>query len=138
MGNFGERLREERERLGLNQADFGEAGGVRKQAQLKYEKSERSPDAAYLAAIADAGADIQYIVTGTRSDAALTPDERELIALFRAAPLAVKAAAIGALHGGSAPAQTQATFNGPVVGGIAGRDITTGKSRVGARKGKGG
>lgn len=33
---------------------------------------------------------------------ALSPDEEELLALFRAAPLAVKAAAIGALHGAAA------------------------------------
>jgi hypothetical protein len=56
---------------------------------------------------AAAGADIQYIITGQRSAQALTRDEVELLEAFRAAPLAVKAAAIGALQGGSAPAKSK-------------------------------
>ena len=38
---IGQRLKEERERLGLNQTDFGLIGGVKKLAQLNYEKDER-------------------------------------------------------------------------------------------------
>lgn len=66
LSNIGIRLREERERLGYNQADFGALGGVKKQAQLKYEKGERDPDASYLEGIATAGADVQYIIAGSR------------------------------------------------------------------------
>jgi phage repressor protein C with HTH and peptisase S24 domain len=69
MDNFnkiGERLREERERLGFNQTDFGALGGVLKKSQFHYEKGERLPDAAYLAAIANAGCDVSYIITGKR------------------------------------------------------------------------
>lgn len=98
----GERLKEERVRLGLSQAALGEIGGVRKQAQLNYEKGERNPDSAYLSAIAKFGADIQFIVTGIRSAESLSPDEKELINLFRQAPLAVKAAALAALNAGNA------------------------------------
>ncbi|EBQ6171252.1 XRE family transcriptional regulator [Salmonella enterica subsp. enterica serovar Derby] len=98
----GERLKEERVRLGLSQAALGEIGGVRKQAQLNYEKGERNPDSAYLSAIAKFGADIQYIVTGIRSAESLSSDEKELINLFRQAPLAVKAAALAALNAGNA------------------------------------
>lgn len=72
----GERLKEERVRLGLSQAALGEIGGVRKQAQLNYEKGERNPDSAYLSAIAKFGADIQYIVTGIRSAESLSSDEK--------------------------------------------------------------
>ncbi|EAT5343357.1 MULTISPECIES: helix-turn-helix domain-containing protein [Citrobacter] len=100
--NTGERLKEERLRLGLSQAALGEIGGVRKQAQLNYEKGERNPDSAYLSAIAKFGADIQFIVTGIRSAESLSPDEKELINLFRQAPLAVKAAALAALNAGNA------------------------------------
>lgn len=67
MGSIGERLREERERLGYNQTDFGAFGGVGKKAQSNYEGNGRSPDADYLAGIAKAGADIAYIITGVRS-----------------------------------------------------------------------
>ncbi|MBJ9298955.1 helix-turn-helix domain-containing protein [Citrobacter freundii] len=100
--SIGERLKEERVRLGLSQAALGEIGGVRKQAQLNYEKGERNPDSAYLSAIAKFGADIQFIVTGTRSAESLSQDEKELINLFRQAPLAVKAAALAALNAGNA------------------------------------
>ena len=61
---FGERLREERERLGLSQTAFAEAGGVQKRAQINYEKADRLPDAAYLAAIAAIGVDVLYVITG--------------------------------------------------------------------------
>jgi len=63
---FGQRLREERTRLGLTQKEFGEAGGVRMQAQSHYEAELRRPDIDYLAAVANAGVDILYVVTGKR------------------------------------------------------------------------
>lgn len=62
-----ERLRSERERLGLSQMDCGERCGVGKQAQLRYEKGERHPDSLYMAAFAGIGADVLYVLTGQRS-----------------------------------------------------------------------
>ena len=102
------RLKEERKRLGHNQPDFGELGGVKKLAQINYEKGERKPDSAYLARIASAGADVQYIITGIRSDnLALIHDpknpaadterlrtEQTLIKRYRKAPQALKEAAL--------------------------------------------
>jgi transcriptional regulator with XRE-family HTH domain len=66
VGTIGQRLRQERERLGMNQTDFAEVGGASKRAQIRYEADERSPDAHYLAAIAKAGADILFFVTGKK------------------------------------------------------------------------
>lgn len=85
MGSIGERLKVERQRLDLNQTEMGELGGVLKQAQIKYEKGERFPDAAYLAAIAQQGADVQFIVTGIRSESvpALDSAERVLLENYR-------------------------------------------------------
>lgn len=60
------RLKEERERLGLSQEKFGSIGGVLKRAQINYENGERSPDSAYMAAIASAGVDVLYVLTGQR------------------------------------------------------------------------
>jgi len=65
--SFGDRLREERVRLRLNQTKFGELGGVSKKTQMLYESSERSPDATYLSAIADADVDVSYVLTGNRT-----------------------------------------------------------------------
>lgn len=62
----GRRLREERERLGLSQTEFGRQGGVTKQAQINYESDKRSPSTDYLAKVAELGVDILYVVTGRR------------------------------------------------------------------------
>lgn len=64
---IGERLRQERERLGLNQTELGARGGVSRKTQFNYETGERLPDAAYLAAVMEAGVDVLYVVTGARS-----------------------------------------------------------------------
>ncbi len=62
----GERLRAERRRLGLNQADFGEIAGVSRRTQASYEAGTGIPDAAYLAALAVRGLDVLFVVTGAR------------------------------------------------------------------------
>lgn len=70
--SIGARLKEERERLGQSQTDTAAiaeaagAPGATRQSQALYEKGKRMPDAAYLAAIAAAGADVLYILTGVR------------------------------------------------------------------------
>ena len=70
MPDFSERLRTERERLELSQQALAEKCGVTARSQRNYESGERNPDSAYLAAIAAAGADVLYILTGQRSGAA--------------------------------------------------------------------
>lgn len=64
---IGERLKEERERIGLNQTEFAAKAGASKNSQYNYEKGERSPDAAYLAAADEMGVDVLYVVTGRRT-----------------------------------------------------------------------
>jgi transcriptional regulator with XRE-family HTH domain len=66
MVSFCERLRAERARLGLNQTDFAALAGVTKKTQMLYEAGERVPDAHYMAAITQAGADMYYIITGQK------------------------------------------------------------------------
>lgn len=65
---IGQRLREERERLGYTQPAFAEFASTTKKSQIDYEKDLTQPKAGYLASIAEAGADISYIVTGKRID----------------------------------------------------------------------
>lgn len=86
MLKIGERLKEERVRLGFNQADFAQVGGVAKTSQFNYEKGERSPDALYLAKVAGVGADILYIVSGHRTPCAppLETNEALLLSRYRA------------------------------------------------------
>lgn len=66
MVSFCERLRGERTRLGLNQTDFAALAGVTKKTQMLYEAGDRVPDAHYMAAIAQAGADLYFIITGQK------------------------------------------------------------------------
>lgn len=113
FNSIGERLREVRENMGLSQTAFAEfaertgAAGTTRQSQSLYEKGKRMPDAAYLSAIAANGADVLYILTGHGRSQSLSNDEQELIAAFRAAPLAVKGAVIGALSAGKAKQDTK-------------------------------
>ena len=68
--SIGNRLREERQRLGLTQTAFAALAGQSLKSQTRYERGEREPGVLYLAAIAKHGADIAYIVTGLRAPAA--------------------------------------------------------------------
>ncbi|MEJ1496352.1 MAG: helix-turn-helix transcriptional regulator [Candidatus Sedimenticola sp. (ex Thyasira tokunagai)] len=67
MSSSGSRLASERKRLGHSQEAFGLLGGVKRAAQVNYEKDRRHPDSEYLSLIAAEGADVQYILTGIRS-----------------------------------------------------------------------
>ncbi|MBT2784789.1 MULTISPECIES: LexA family transcriptional regulator [unclassified Halomonas] len=67
---IGERLKEERERLGLSQTALALIGGVGKTTQIKYEKGASSPDSSYLSAVSDEGVDIFYVLKGQRSGTA--------------------------------------------------------------------
>ncbi|XLX42358.1 helix-turn-helix domain-containing protein [Ectopseudomonas mendocina] len=87
--SIGERLKEERVRLGYNQGDFAAIAGVAKTSQFNYEKGERSPDAAYLAAVAEKGVDVLYVVTGRRTPEASSSfngDEIALVEHYRQLP----------------------------------------------------
>lgn len=85
-----DRLKEERERLGFNQTQFGAIGGTTKKSQIDYEKGTTQPRASYLAALAKIGVDVQYVLTGERSAQALSNDEILLLDAYRAAKPDVK------------------------------------------------
>jgi len=143
LGKFvtiGRRLKDEREKLGFNQTDFAAIGGVGRKSQFNYEEGERNPDAVYLAAIAAAGADIQYIVTGERQgrgigessvhqavlDAVYLLSLGKKIDARQLASAVVKLLArppVPALNQQSVSGGTGQQFNGPISGGVAGRNI---------------
>lgn len=97
MPEICDRLREEREALGLSQQALAERCGITARSQRNYESGERLPDAGYLAAIAAAGADVLYILTGQRSQPVppaqeLPRQEQEWLALYRNSSEEVRAA----------------------------------------------
>lgn len=86
---IGQRLREERKRLRLTQAEFGELGGAAYRSVADWERGVAVPNAAFLAAIADAGADVMYILTGRSAGqeaAPANPREAALLDNYRHSP----------------------------------------------------
>lgn len=91
---IGNRLKAERERLGLTQVDLASRTLVSPNTQVKYEAGTTHPDAVYLAKFGALGADVLYIVTGRRTPelhviendtVVLEHDEAALLNNFRAA-----------------------------------------------------
>ncbi|WP_293222273.1 helix-turn-helix transcriptional regulator [Ottowia sp.] len=61
---IGERLKETRKALGLNQAEIAEIAGVSREYWGRMERGASAPGGEVLAAIAAAGVDTNYILTG--------------------------------------------------------------------------
>ena len=96
---LGDRLKEERERLGLTQPEFSEAAGAKKRTLIDWEKGVSSPTAVQLSALAAIGLDVLYVVTGQRAGGAaavpparaVSEGDRVLLDNFHAAPAQVQA-----------------------------------------------
>lgn len=61
---FGERMRQERKRLGLTQETLAHRVGVRQQTILQYEKGSTSPSVQFLYALHGIGFNLQYLLLG--------------------------------------------------------------------------
>lgn len=126
---IGTRLREARGQM--TQSEFSARLGVHRKTVERWESGDRIPDGESLLSLKrEFGIDPGWLLTGIGdrpTTDTLSPDERELLALFRSAPLAVKAAAIGALQGGSI-GNTQISVSAPH-GHAAGRDMTIGRGK---------
>ncbi|UUE08578.1 helix-turn-helix transcriptional regulator [Dickeya zeae] len=112
----------------MTQAQVAELTGVHKNSQGNYENNTKFPDSKYLATLSDSGFDILYIVAGSRTPDVgdISSDELELIKIYRAAPLAVKAAALAALMAGSSASTGSINVTGSGQR-VAGRDYHEGK-----------
>lgn len=107
--NISDRIREEREKVGLSQAAFAGVAQATKVTQLRWEQGAAFPNAAVLESWAKIGVDVLYIITGQRSSSSslkpnLEADEQVLLSSYRAAPDPVRNAALAVLlSGGHAP-----------------------------------
>lgn len=135
--SIGDRLKEVRKAMGLSQSEFAEiaalagVAGATRQSQANYEKGRQMPAAAYLAAIGNAGADLQYILTGVgreetdqpnlRSTANLPPDEQLLLDAYRGLSPAKKKQLLAELLTGSAGKKPAKAGSGIVVSGSGNR-----------------
>lgn len=119
---FGNRLKEERKKLGYTQAEIAEKCGVSTRTWGDYERGNYFPRNENLVAIEKAGIDITYVMHGTRHvklgaamqelpklgemmnellgrSPALDAEEQELLALFRQASELGRAVIMSAARG---------------------------------------
>lgn len=106
--SFFDRLREERERLGLSQAAMAAIAGTSLRSQSGWEKGRSSPSTEAYQAWAKIGLDVGYVITGIQSgqinSPMLTTDEQFLLDSYRASSVPVRNAALAVLlSGGQAP-----------------------------------
>lgn len=131
---LGNRLREERDRVGMTQPVFAEAAGAKKRTLIDWEKGVSSPTATQLEALAAIGVDVLYVLTGRRAPAAnglavsepgpvghLTLPELGLIKGWRQLDAKGRRAVLAMIEALAKPAPSQ-VFNGPVEN-LAGRDV---------------
>lgn len=80
--SIGARLKEERNRIGLIQADAAKAAGVGFTAYQGYERGDRFPNAESLYGLFLVGFDVLYVVTGTRNNSTLSNEQSSLLGLY--------------------------------------------------------
>ncbi|CDH30734.1 helix-turn-helix domain-containing protein [Xenorhabdus bovienii] len=85
MNTIGSRITEERERLGLSQAEFASLMGYPCHIQASHERDEIMPEGSYLQEITKHGCDILYVITGNKEQPInLSIDEQVLVDNYRA------------------------------------------------------
>lgn len=80
------RIKAERQRLGLNQAQAAEKTGVSREMWGRYERGDAIPGGEVLFSFAAIGADIQFVLTGENSTshrAALSSQESAFLKNFK-------------------------------------------------------
>ncbi|MNV46372.1 transcriptional repressor DicA [compost metagenome] len=117
--SVGTRLKEERKRLGHTQEAMALACGVGKRSQILFEQDAHLPGGAYFAEADALGVDTVYVLVGRRER--LSPEDAELIDMWRAAKPAARAAAIATLSGNTAHSSAAAPaprtqFNDATIG----------------------
>lgn len=66
--SVGQRIAEERKRLGFSQAKFAELVGVSLSSQKRYESGERAPDISYLESMRHIDVETSYVMTGIKKN----------------------------------------------------------------------
>ncbi len=110
-----ERIKLERKRLNLSQADFAKHCDVGLRTQTYYESGERCPDTAYLQKAHELGVDINYLITGKPASASVSDDESLILDSFRALDDETKKIAMRVFLGGLMGLQGHAVINNGVI-----------------------
>ncbi|MGD7080482.1 helix-turn-helix domain-containing protein [Ralstonia pseudosolanacearum] len=81
--HYGDRLAEERGRLGLSQIEMAQSGGVSARTYAYYESGEREPGIESLNSWHAIGADVLYIVLGLHMPTLLSSEEEQILNGYR-------------------------------------------------------
>lgn len=82
---FGERLKQERERLDFSQQEFSELIGLSPNTQRAYEKGKVTLNLGYLQTVERLGVNTMYVLAGRlEQENCLTPEEFQLVTTYRA------------------------------------------------------
>lgn len=111
---FGERLKKSRKDLGLSQSDAAELTGVTREHWGRCERGMGMPGGEVLAALANAGADVRYILTGNHDfepPRRLSSEEETMLDYFKEASPAARRAAVRELLSASSPAAKHSQVN---------------------------
>lgn len=106
MSEFAQRIKDERERIGMTQEQFAAVAGIKRNAQSKYERGKSTPTVTYLLAISSV-VDVGFILTGKQQNMTLTPEESFLMHEFRKLDQRGKGAVLGAMYGYNNPMTVQ-------------------------------
>lgn len=115
---LGERLRQERRRLGLTQEDLASSTGIHRRTQANYERGKTAPDMAYFQALRRIGLDATYVQTGTKSspsDEQSSATERLFLALCDALQIPLEKV-YAAINGAAEARMVSLEFHGYVSG----------------------
>lgn len=94
------RLKEERKKLGLTQIEIAEKTGISARMWRDYENEVSQPKAETLFRLKQAGINVDYVMGSSESPSdGLSPEERELLAMFRAASGLGRAVILSAARG---------------------------------------
>ena len=117
LPDVGSRLRSERERLRLNQEDFGSLAGVTRNSQQTYEAGKRPFSVSYLLALKEHQVDIVYVLVGERSAGGLSEEQAKIVSAFDTLESANRQALLQlacSLAGHPVPARTNRTLESSV------------------------
>ncbi|SPR99533.1 helix-turn-helix domain-containing protein [Cupriavidus taiwanensis] len=114
IAGVGDRLEEERGRLGFKKGEMAQAGNVSASAYGNYLRGERMPDVAALAAWASAGVDPLYVTIGRRMPTLLTPEEEFVLGGYRKLDERGRAGVLALIGGMQPAASTDVQIKGDV------------------------
>lgn len=134
---FFDRLKEARKLLGLSQSDAADLVGVTREHWGRCERGLAVPGGEVLAALAEAGADVRYILTGKRDfepPMKLAAEEETMLDYFRQANKEARKAALRALL--SSTAEHLATGSSSVGGAHSQHNSGDNAVQIGSHGGK--